>query len=286
MTTEQDLRGEFANVKRVIANDMKFKARLRIREDAFTSITVGKTVGSMIDLGGAAATGASIAQSGTVATAFFAKSGLMAALGIGSTAMTPIGWVVAAALASGGAWYGVTRLFKGYEDSRVDVVPKFLSTPIDLLGASVLDLIGSLALKVAAMDGQIDPNEVTAIRDYFVHDWGYDADYVEHALSVLQANADKSRLSEMTKALAEFVHANPDCKFSAIQQEIKVLLAEVAEADGSMDEREEMAIERILQALQQENSLYASAGRAASRAAGTAASAAGWIGSRLGLGKD
>jgi Tellurite resistance protein TerB. len=286
MTTEQDQIGAFSEVKRVIANDLKFKARLGIREDAFTSLKLGKAIGSLSDLGGAAATGAGIAQSGVVASTFFAKSGLMAALGIGSAAATPVGWVVAAALASGGAYYGVTRLFKGYEASRVEVVPRFLHTPIDLLGASMLDLMGSLSLKVAAMDGQIDPREVAVIRDYFVHDWGYDADYVGQALSVLQANADKSRLAEMTQALAEFVHANPDCKFTAIQQEIKVLLLEIAHADGKLDEREDMAIERILRALDEQNSVRASIGRAASGTVAAASSAAGWIGSRFGLGRS
>ncbi|MDK8872181.1 TerB family tellurite resistance protein [Paracoccus sp. SSJ] len=285
MTTEQDQIGEFDDVKRVIANDLKFKARLGIREDAFASVKLGKTIGSLSEVGGAAATGAGIAQSGMVASTFFAKSGLMAALGIGGAAATPVGWVIAAALASGGAYYGVTRLFKGYEDSRVDVVPRFLNTPIDLLGASMLDLMGSLSLKVAAMDGQVDPREVAVIRDYFVDDWGYDADYVDHALSVLQANADKSRLAEMTQALAEFVHANPDCKFTAIQQEIKVLLHEIAQADGKLDEREDMAIERILRALDEQNSIRASIGRAASGTVAAASSAAGWIGSRFGLGK-
>ncbi|SIQ26060.1 Tellurite resistance protein TerB [Paracoccus thiocyanatus] len=284
MTTEQDQIGEFADVKRVIANDLKFKARLGIREDAFASVKLGKTIGSLSDLGGAAATGAGIAQSGAVASTFFAKSGLMGVLSIGGAA-TLVGWVIAAALVSGGAYYGVTRLFKGYEDSRVEVVPRFLNTPIDLLGASMLDLMGSLSLKVAAMDGQVDPREVAVIRDYFIHDWGYDADYVGHALMLLQENAEKSRLAEMTQALAEFVHANPDCKFTAIQQEIKVLLHEIAQADGKLDEREDMAIERILRALDEQNSIRASVGRAASGTVAAASSAAGWIGSKFGLGK-
>lgn len=284
MTTEQEQIGEFDDVQRVIANDLTFKARRGIREDTFTSMKLGKRAADLWDAGGAATIGAGIAQSGAVASTFFAKSGLLAAFGFGA-AVTPVGWVAAAALASGGAYYGVTRLFKGYENSRVDVIPKFLNTPIDLLGASLLDLMGSLSLKVAAMDGEVDPREIAVIRDHFVHDWGYDADDVGHALTVLQPNADKTRLAEMTRALAEYVHANPDCKFAAIQQEIKMLLLGIARADGKVDEREEMAIERILRALDEQNSVRASVGRAASGTAAAAASAAGWIGSRFGRGK-
>ncbi|WP_449044573.1 TerB family tellurite resistance protein [Paracoccus versutus] len=286
MSTEQEQIDQFDDVQRVIANDLKFKARLGIREDAFTSVKLSRIAGDLWDVGGAATTGAGIAQSGAVAGAFFTKTGLMAALGFGGAAVTPVGWVVAAALASGGAYYGVMRLFRGYEDSRVEVVPKFLNTPLDLLGSSLLDLMGALSLKIAAIDGETDPREIAVIRDYFIHDWGYDAIYVGHALMLLEENAEKSRLAEMTQALAAFVHANPDCKFTAIQQEIKVLLLEIAHADGKLDEREDMAIERILRALDEQNSVRASIGRAASGTVAAASSAAGWIGSRFGLGRS
>ena len=90
---------------------------------------------------------------------------------------------------------------------------------------------------------------------------------LQHALDVLQQNVDKSRLSEMEISLATFSRENPDCNFQAIQAELRKLLTEIAEADGYLDEREEMAIERIESALRERNSLISSTGRAISKAA-------------------
>lgn len=278
--SEDEQRAGFDAVKRVVANDVKFKARLGIGDDAYTSLKVGKGLRSLFDVSGAAASGAAAANSGWVVSTFFAK-GWIATLFTGA-AVTPPGWIAAAAIASGGACYGVARLFRSYSQSRVDTVPRFLNTPLDVLGASILDLMGALSLKVAAIDGHVDTREVQVVRDYFVEDWGYDPDYVDHALALLSANDDKSRLTDMTRVLAEFVHGNPDCKFGILQQEIKRLLTEVAEADGRLDEREEMAIDRVIRSLDEQNSTVASLSRAARGAGAAVSSATGWIGSKLG----
>ncbi|MBV0892045.1 TerB family tellurite resistance protein [Paracoccus sp. Z118] len=279
LTNEEQI-SSFDSVRRVVSNDIRFKARLGIGEDAYKSLKLGNSAADLWDIGGAAGTGAAIAQSQMVAGSFFVKTGLLSSLGIVSAA-TPVGWVVAAAVATGGAYYGVSRLFRSYAGSRVDVVPNFLNTPLDVLGASLLDLIGSLAIKVAIIDGKIEISERRVIEDYFIQNWGYDSEYVVHALDVLEQNADKAKLTDMTSALADFVRANPDCKFKAIQSEVKLMLHEIASADGKLDEREEMAIERIVSSLEQQNSLAASLSRTTAGAVSSASSAAGWLGGKL-----
>jgi uncharacterized tellurite resistance protein B-like protein len=263
LTEEQQIHS-FDDVKSVLANEERFKIKLGIGSEAFTSLKVGKLVGHLWDMGGAVGTGASVAASGTVATTFFGS--FWTTIGL-ATAATPIGWVVGAAVVSGGAYYGVSRLFKSYAGSRMDEVPRFLNTGLDVLAASALDLLGSLALKVAAIDGHIDASERSAMEEYFVEEWGYNSKYVGHALDVLQQNIDKSRLTEMASSLAEFSRHNPDCNFQAIQRELRKLLTEIAEADGHLDEREEMAIERIRNALRERNSLASSTGRLISETA-------------------
>lgn len=282
---EDEQRAGFDSVKGVVANDVKFKARLGVGEDAYSSLRLAKGFRSFFDVAGAAASGAGVAQSTVVATTFFGKTGvaaLWAALPWTAGAATPVGWIAAAAIASGGACYGVARLFRSYSQSRVDTVPRFLNTPLDLLGASILDLMGALSLKVAAIDGHVDAREIQVIRDYFVEEWGYDPHYVDHALAILATNDERSRLIDMTRALAEFVHVNPDCKFGILQQEIKLLLTEVAEADGKLDEREEMAIERVIRSLDDQNSMVASLSRAARGTGAAISSATGWLGSKFG----
>jgi uncharacterized tellurite resistance protein B-like protein len=264
LTEEQQIHS-FDEVKTVLANQERFKIKLGIGSDAFASLKVGKFVGQLWDMGGAVGTGASLAASKSVAGIFFGS--FWTTLPFTAAAITPVGWVVGAAVVSGGAYYGVSRLFKSYAGSRMDEVPKFLNTGLDVLAASALDLLGSLALKVAAIDGHIDASERAAMEEYFVEEWGYAPDYVQHALDVLQQNVDKSRLSEMANSLAEFSRQNPDCNFQAIQAELRKLLTEIAEADGHLDEREEMAIERIENSLRERNSLISSTGRVFSEAA-------------------
>ena len=144
--------------------------------------------------------------------------------------------------------------------SRVDEVPRFINTGLDVLATSAMDLLGSLALKVALIDGTFDETERSAMVDYFVEEWGYDTDYVDHAVDVLEQNIGMSRLSDMAAELARFASDNPDCDYASIQKEILALLNEIAEADGNLDEREEMAIQKVEEAFRAGNSLLSSAG--------------------------
>jgi uncharacterized tellurite resistance protein B-like protein len=235
----------FGEVAQVISDPLRFKRKLAIGEDAYTSMRVGKTLAQLWDVGGVAATGGSIAASTTVAGTFFASSGWLATIGLGAAAVTPVGWVIGAALATGGAYYGVTRLFKSYHGSRVDVIPKFINTPIDLLGASLMDMLAALSFKIALTDGEVTEPERVAIKDYFITEWGYDPNYASVALGVLEENAGQGTIKEMTASFGGFIHDNPDCNFTAIKEELIRFLREIAAADGILDEREEFAIEKV-----------------------------------------
>lgn len=243
--TQADQVHDFASVEQVVADTLRFKRKLAIGEDAYASLRVGKALSQLWNVGGVAATGGTIAASSAVAGTFFATGGWLSAIGLGAAAVTPVGWVVGAALATGGAYYGVTRLFKSYHGSRVEVIPKFINTPIDLLGATLMDMIGGLSLKVAQIDGEITEPERSAIREYFVEEWGLDRQYVGLALSVSEENIANVTLKQMVGSFRDFARQNPDCNFDAMRTELLVFLREVAVADGKLDEREELAIEKV-----------------------------------------
>ncbi len=245
MSTETDQVSSFEGIDCVIADSLRFRQKLAIGEDAYTSLRLGKTLAQLWDVGGVAATGAQVAALPAVATTFFSGSGLLSALGVGAAATTPIGWVIAASVVTGGAYYGATRLFRSYSGTRVDIIPKFINTPIDLLGASLLDLLGSLSIKVALMDGNFTEDERAVIRQHLIEGWGYSPAYVHGALALIEQNINQLTLSEIAQSFSLFAQANPDCNFSAMRQELLLFLNEVAKADGQVDEREEMAIERI-----------------------------------------
>lgn len=238
----------------VVADPLRFKRKLRIGEDAYAALRVKNRVQDLWEAGGMAMAGAGVASSPIVAGSFFASSGgLLSVIGLG-TAVTPIGWVAAAAVATGGAYYGVTRMFRRQVGGMVDVVPKFINTPIDLLGMQLFDLIGALAFRLAAIDGEVAASERRSIERHFVDEWGLDPHYVERAGDVLAVGANDKRVKEIAKALSEFQIASPDCNAQAMQDELMAFLREVVEADGVIDEREELAIDAITAVFKQQKS--------------------------------
>ena len=241
---EARLLASFAEVERVVADPVRFKLHLGIGEDAYASLRLKKNVFRLWDLVSWGGTGAAAASSKIVATTFFAPTGFAALLGFG-TAVTPVGWVVAAALGSAGAWYGVTRLLGRMEGRRVETIPRFINTPIDVLGMTLLDLMGALAVRLAAIDGKIDQCEIDAIVEHFAADWGFDRPYVERAMPVLCAGAEKATIRDLARQLAIFQRENPDCNTIAMQETLLRFLRDVATSDGALDEREELAIEAI-----------------------------------------
>lgn len=255
------LRSRFASVEQVVIDPLRFKLRLGIGEDAYTSLRMKKNLQSLWDVGGMGATGAAAAASPVVASAFFAPAGFLGLIGLG-TAVTPIGWIAAAAIASGGAYYGVMRLYDRYSGSRVDIIPKFINTPIDLLGATLFDLMGPLVVRVAQIDGKIDRAEIDLIVSYFVTDWGFDAGYVAQAIEVLVANTDTIGIKILAERLATFQVENPDCNPAAMRAEFVSFLRDVMEADGTVDEREQLAIDAIEAVMSAEtNRSFQTAGR-------------------------
>lgn len=95
------------NLDRVVADPLRFKRKLKIGAQAFALLRARDSLVAFWDTAGAVTAGAGIAQSSLVATTFFAPSALGGALswiGFGAAAATPLGWVVAAALVSGGAY--------------------------------------------------------------------------------------------------------------------------------------------------------------------------------------
>lgn len=277
MTTIADRIETFDRVERVVENEDRFKAKVGAGAGVFKSLKMADLLGDLGKTGGFAGAGAG---GGSLIASALAPKGVAALLTVFNP-VSPVPYIVGASVASAGMFYGVTRLYRSYYGSRVEEIPRFLNTPIDVLGASFMDLVGSLAIKVAAIDGDIDDAERRVINEYFVEEWGYDPDYTSHALKLLEETINEQRVSEMAATLAEFARTNPDCDFSKIQNGFKALLTEIAEADGKLDEREEMAIERIITALDHEISTYNSIKRATLMPIAGITSATSWVRGKL-----
>lgn len=230
----------------VVADPIKLKAKLKIGEQAFTSLRLAKNLQTIWDVRGAGLAGAAAAASPAVATTFFSSTGgLLSMFGLGAAAATPVGWVFAAAVVSGGAYYGALRIFTSYSESRVEAIPKFISTPVDLLGATLFDMIAGIGLKVAEFAGDIEESERVATISYFSEEWGIAEEYSTRALPIIEAQIRETTLKDMVRSLAEFQAENPDCNPTKMKSDILSFLLEVAHADGDLDERETLAIEIV-----------------------------------------
>jgi uncharacterized tellurite resistance protein B-like protein len=236
---------DFAGATAVVADPLRFKARLGIGARAYGMLRLRDAAFEAWDAAGAAATGAAVAASPAVATTFFGASGFWAAIGLGGAAATPVGWIVLAAAVSGGAWFGLSRALKGAGRDKVTVIPHVIATPLDVLALGLFELFAPLALKVAAVDGAVTARERQAIADYFADVWGYDPGFVQPALAWTEDRLDGHSIKALAAALAAFQGRHPDCDARAMGAEILRFLQAVAEVDGALDEREEMAVERI-----------------------------------------
>jgi len=153
--------------------------------------------------------------------------------------------VAVAGIITGTAWLGITRYMKDSTSSRVTVIPNFINTPLDILALGLFDLLVPLALKVADIDGNIDQTEKNQIRSYFVDEWGYDQSFVHEGIKFTESRLSDFTVKEIAQTLTDFKKENKDCNYEAMSKGILEFLHNVMEADGRIDEREEMAIERV-----------------------------------------
>lgn len=237
-------RNWFESVETIVYDPLRFKAKLAIGEDAYTTLRMKNYVFELWDAAGVASAAATMARSSLVATKFFAPTGVLASLGIGA-AGTPVGWVIAAGIIAGGGWVGITRYIKQSTRDRVTVIPEFINTPIDVLALGLFDLMAPLALKVASIDGSIDASEKTVISSYFVTQWGYGSEFVREGMAFTEQRLSGFSIKGVAQSFGEFAMQNKDCNFKAMVKEIIRFLHEIAFADGRIDEREEMAIDKI-----------------------------------------
>lgn len=228
----------------VIRNPQLFKIKLKIGEDAYKFLRVQKNLVKLYDVISFGATGSGLAASSMVASKFFAPSGALAALGI-ATASTPIGWVIAAGVISGGAYYGISNIFSKQKDGKVTVVPEFINTPLDLLAVGISNLLMPLALKMAFADSHFDDREREHIEEYFIDEWGYKVSFVKYQIERFEKEITTTSSETIINQFCEFIFANPDCNAEEIKKDIKQFLREIALSDGVVTEHEKIFISYV-----------------------------------------
>ena len=241
----------------VIAHALVFKGRLGIGEEAYKFLKLSKNLSTFIHtlLTGVAASGT--AASSVVAGALFPATGFgsaLAAIGLGAGAVTPIGWVVGAGFAIGGIYLGMRKLLDNKKDKMVDVmvdvIPKHINTPLDLIGEALLRLMLPLSLKIASADGQIIDSEVEAIADHYEKDWGYSRDFVIKTAEEIKEDVENISYEEFAKSLSDYCDKNSDCNRGTITDFLLDHLEEILEiedeGDSARKTREFESLKKIL----------------------------------------
>jgi len=234
----------FDNIDTIVTEPLNFKAKLAIGEEAYAALKLKNAAIQVWDVAGVATTAAVVAKSSAVASTFFAPTGFLALLGIGA-AVTPVGWVIAASVITGGTWMGISRYLKKSSDSRVTIIPKFINTPLDVLALSLFDLLAPLALKIATTEPTVDQTKQEIIHQYFVKEWGYNPEFTREGLKYTASKLNEISIDELAQTLAEFADKNTDCNFKMMSQEILGFLRNIISADQQTNTPEAIAVEKI-----------------------------------------
>jgi tellurite resistance protein len=242
--TETEQPDWMMGITKIVRDPLRFKLKLDIGEDVYASIRMKKYFLQAVDASGGVVTGVGVAKSSVVASTFFAPSGFLGAIGLG-TAATPVGWAIAAGIVGAGLSVSLGKYFIRGSSSRVREIPDFINTPLDILALGLFDLMAMLSVKVAKIDGEFADSERVLIKRYFGDEWGYDHEFIEAGLSEIERSSGEHTIKGVALKLAEFKKENPDCNYSSMSNEIVRFLIEVSEVDGILDEREEMAVERV-----------------------------------------
>ena len=203
----------------VVADELSFKLKLGIGDALLKKLKARDHLSTLAEAMGVGTTASAVAASTTVASALAPSPavalGVAGASGLASLA-TPLPWIVGAGLAAGSAYLGVAKWLGDGQHKDWVVIPKYAGTPLDLVGASLLDLMLPLSLSFAAEKEEIPPELEHAVHDYYVTQWGYSAGYYQLARATVSREGQENPADRLANALGEFSDSSIDCHTPAL----------------------------------------------------------------------
>ena len=235
---EQELSDFFSESKKSLVVDPdKFKAKLNIGFKAFSYLSKAE---NLTDFAGAIAAG--VTGSGLAIFSWYGSLGVFAKAGLlVGVVGAPVGLIAVSGAAAASVTLGTTWLIKGARKKLVKEIPSYINTPLDILGASILDLLASALVIVAKSDSDFSESEQLAICDYFHKQWGMDLGIVELRVSVLR-DLDPTELISQFEMTLSYLNESKDVDSKALNAELIGIASQIAQIDGMFDEREQQAI--------------------------------------------
>lgn len=232
------------DIDAILSNPLSFKVKLAIGEDTYKSLRYSKHVAEFWDVYGFGATAVSVTSSPFVASIIGTQTGLLSVIGIG-TFVTPLPYVIVGSASLTGCYVYLRRLCRRHIKNRVDVIPKFINTPLDIIALSLFHLIAPLIMKLAQSDGEISDEENDLIVDYLCKEWGYSDSFVKSRLPRIHAKVGKRKTKRLLTPFDRYIKANPDCNQHKIIEDILKIMVEVAKVDGILTEEEKRFIASV-----------------------------------------
>ncbi|KAA1193934.1 hypothetical protein F0M18_00360 [Pseudohalioglobus sediminis] len=237
----------------IVQEPLRFKSKLGIGEKAYFLVRQRENMTTFSEAIGVGATASSLAGSSLVASTFFAKTGVLAtaltSVGLGTAAVTPLGWVIGAGLLVGGGYLGVSRIFESPKDSGVVIVPKYINTPLDVIAIALVELMLPISLKIANSDGEIADSERVAIEDFFVSEWGYSKAFIKKLVEEYETEIELISYPKLAESLTAYCDSSKDCEPGAIAKDFILHLARIIEADGEITQAELTELQYIKEIL-------------------------------------
>ena len=240
-------------IERVVQQDIQFKGQLEIGDEVYHLLRYGRAVDYVANFSVAGTAGSAVAASSVVAGTFFPAGGILGLIGLG-TAVTPIGWIIAAGVLSGSVWVASKKLLERSVPGPTKAVPDWLNSPLDFVATGMFDTMGPLALKIANADREIDDREMETIStQWFVRTWGYHPEFVRAGLRYYVDCIDEFDGGYIAQRLVDFLKdldKKGDCNAAKVLEKITRFLRELDQmnhGDGQGNSAVFRNLEEILQ---------------------------------------
>ena len=240
-TFDQDLSAFFSEHEQGLVIDPdKFKTKLNIGFKAYSFLSKAENLAEFSSALASGVTGSGLAiYSWYSSLGILGKAGLL--IGVGGPS---VGWIAAAGVASASVAWGATWLGKSVKKKLVKEVPNYINTPLDVLGASILDLIGVALVLVAKSDSEFSRSEQKAICEYFQYEWGMNPSIVDAEINTLK-EMDVDELESQFRATLSLLHDSKDISNKSLTTELLEITSRIALTDGIFDQREQDVISKL-----------------------------------------
>ncbi len=222
-----DLFKETANI---IDDDLKFKHKLQLGDDAYKKL---KTIKKAKDFIGSIAVGIG---------AFFScyiywssqQSTSVKLLGHEVYANSPpIGWFIFWGIFFFIITFYIKKFFKKAEEKTMHKIPKFLDTPLNIVALTLSEVFIVPAIKIATVDGVFSKEEEDYIKSYFVNDWGFNKNFIDNCVESGRKKIECS-YDDYGKSLRNICANSKELKFKTIANELISFLDNIIKSDGNI----------------------------------------------------